>query len=147
MDDNADNRLMNMKTHRLSLVVTATVALPSLCFGLGIRVPDQDAFAVARGNAFVATADNPSAIYYNPAGITQIEDMAFRAGVYGIFLKDEYEGAAGEFETEDKYGALPAVLLHDADQRNPADPGVGFLLSLWAGPGLVWQASVPFPRQ
>ena len=38
----------------------------------GFRLPDQDAFATARGEAFVATADNPSAIYYNPAGITQI---------------------------------------------------------------------------
>jgi len=31
--------------------------------GTGFRLPDQDAFATARGEAFAATADNPSAIY------------------------------------------------------------------------------------
>ena len=45
-------------------------AFPSTSRGLGIRIADQDARATARGNAFTATADNPSAIYYNPAGIS-----------------------------------------------------------------------------
>ena len=52
----------------------------------GFRLPDQDAFATARGEAFVATADNPSAIYYNPAGITQLEGNDLRGGLYGIYL-------------------------------------------------------------
>lgn len=56
---------------------------------LGFRIPNQDASAIARGNAFVATADNPSAIYYNPAGITQLEGnnvqmgSLFYLGIYG----------------------------------------------------------------
>ena len=33
--------------------------------GLGIRIADQDPKATARGNAFAATADRPSAVYYN----------------------------------------------------------------------------------
>ena len=52
----------------------------------GFRLPDQDAFATARGEAFVATADNPSAIYYNPAGITQVEGNNLRVGLYGIYF-------------------------------------------------------------
>jgi long-chain fatty acid transport protein len=56
--------------------VAATFALcctlPASSFALGFRIPDQDARATARGNAFAATADNPSAIYYNPAGITYL---------------------------------------------------------------------------
>src|SRR5271166_2905299 len=56
----------------------------------GFRLPDQDAFATARGEAFVATADNPSAIYYNPAGITQLEGSNVRGGVYGIYLDPGY---------------------------------------------------------
>lgn len=46
--------------------------LPLACFGTGLPLPDQDTAATGRGEAFVATADNPSAIYYNPAGITQL---------------------------------------------------------------------------
>src|SRR5678816_852969 len=33
--------------------------LPQPALGLGSRIPNQDPEAIARGNAFVATADNP----------------------------------------------------------------------------------------
>lgn len=56
------------------LLFAGAVALPASSFALGIRIADQDARGTARGNAFAATADNPSAIYYNPAGITQLYD-------------------------------------------------------------------------
>ena len=56
----------------------------------GFRLADQDAFATARGEAFVATADNPSAIYYNPAGIAQLKGNNLRGGVYGIYLDPSF---------------------------------------------------------
>lgn len=62
--------------------------LSSLSHGLGFRIADQNAEATARGNAFVATADDPSAIYYNPAGITQLEGTRTLLGAYVITLKD-----------------------------------------------------------
>src|SRR5262245_56879978 len=66
-----------------SLLLLATVLKmwPTPVFGIGFRIPNQDAEAIARGNAFVATADNPSAIYYNPAGITQLEGHNAQIGV------------------------------------------------------------------
>jgi long-chain fatty acid transport protein len=57
----------------------------SVCSG-GFRVASHDAEATARGEAFAATADNPSAIYYNPAGITQLPGHQLRAGVYGLYI-------------------------------------------------------------
>src|SRR5687768_12191734 len=57
---------------RVAAAVALCCTLPASSFALGIRIADQDARATARGNAFTATADNPSAIYYNPAGITQL---------------------------------------------------------------------------
>jgi len=65
----------------------------------GFRLADQDAFATARGEAFVATADNPSAIYYNPAGITQLEDNNLRSGIYGIYYDPSYTPAAATLTT------------------------------------------------
>ena len=64
----------------------ALVLLPATGFSLGIRIVDQDSFATSRGEAVVATADNPSAIYYNPAGITQLDGTRAQYGVYGITL-------------------------------------------------------------
>jgi long-chain fatty acid transport protein len=55
----------------LAIMIAGVLALKASANGF--RLADQDAFATARGEAFVATADNPSAIYYNPAGITQLE--------------------------------------------------------------------------
>ena len=46
---------------------------------------------MARGEAFVATADNPSAIYYNPAGITQLAGSNFRGGLEGIYYKPTFQ--------------------------------------------------------
>src|SRR5260370_38476301 len=61
----------------------------------GFRLPDQDAFATARGEAFAATADNASAIYYNPAGISQLKGGNFRGGIYGIYLPACYKSRRG----------------------------------------------------
>ena len=105
-----------------SLLLAGALALPSMAFALGIRIADQDARATARGNAFAATADNPSAIYYNPAGITQLYQrldaastitlggknqaplqsspewetgVQTRVGVYGITLENKVTPASG----------------------------------------------------
>ena len=82
-------------------------ALPSLALfawvlwvpnagALGFRIPNQDASAIARGNAFVATADDPSAIYYNPAGITQLEGQHIQAGsLLYLGIYGDYESPSG----------------------------------------------------
>lgn len=66
------------------LTFLAALATAAPAFGLGFRVADQNAAATARGDAFVATADNASAVYYNPAGITQLSGTQLLLGGYGI---------------------------------------------------------------
>ena len=60
----------------LALALVSTVQIRAV----GFRLPNQDPEAIARGDAFAATADNPSAIYYNPSGITQMPGMNLRVG-------------------------------------------------------------------
>src|SRR5437868_4192846 len=67
--------------------VTALTLVPREAGALGTRVVDQNAEATARGDAFAATADNPSAIYYNPAGITELDGTRALMGAYAITLK------------------------------------------------------------
>lgn len=52
----------------LALPLSKVYAVGSGAYRL--EVPDAE--AMGKGSAFVAQADNPSAIYYNPAGITQL---------------------------------------------------------------------------
>jgi long-chain fatty acid transport protein len=109
-----------------SFTFACAILAPAISHGLGIRIADQDARATARGNAFAATADNPSAIYYNPAGITQLysrlqsagkvslgkgtvpadsapEDFGLRVrtGIYGITLENRVDPLAPGAESFD----------------------------------------------
>jgi long-chain fatty acid transport protein len=59
------------------------------------RLPNQDPEAIARGNAFTATADDPAAIYYNPAGITQLSGENVQAGLYLISVGEDYKSPSG----------------------------------------------------
>ena len=59
---------------------------------VGFRLPNQDPEGISRGNAFAATADNPSAIYYNPAGISQLDGTQVRAGLYFVSADTSFSG-------------------------------------------------------
>src|SRR5882672_5191593 len=61
------------------LVVVGATGNPE-AFALGFRNPDQDARATGQGEAFVAQADDASAIYYNPGGLTQIHGTEITTG-------------------------------------------------------------------
>ena len=92
----------------LALVsLVSVLTCPSSVFALGFALPDQDAFATARGNAFIATADDPAAVYYNPAGISQLDGMQASLGAYGIVLGSTYKGAAGEINSKEQLAVLP----------------------------------------
>ncbi|MCX8091251.1 MAG: outer membrane protein transport protein [Verrucomicrobiae bacterium] len=104
----------------------ALVAMPLVAHGAGFRLPDQDAFATGRGEAFVATADNPSAIYYNPAGLTQLEGHNARAGIYGIHLEPRYENASDrDFRNQDRLHAIPQLFYAYAPKRDSVAFGLG----------------------
>ena len=98
----------------------------------GFRLPDQDAFATARGEAFVATADNPSAIYYNPAGITQLEGNNLRGGLYGIYLDQKYSPPSGAdnsgqtYRNSDNLAAVPQIFYTYRPNDFPVSFGLGF---------------------
>lgn len=83
------------------------LACPSSVFALGFAMPDQDAFATARGNAFVATANDPAAVYYNPAGISQLDGGHLSLGAYGIVYGSSYNGAAGSIDSKTQLEILP----------------------------------------
>ncbi len=53
----------------IAAIVTAIHAAPANAGGL--EIPDNGTQAVGRGGAFVAKADDPTAIYYNPAGLAR----------------------------------------------------------------------------
>jgi long-chain fatty acid transport protein len=53
----------------------------SASFAAGFRLPEAGAKAMGMGFAFTAQADDPSAIYFNPAGLTQLKGQNVMVGV------------------------------------------------------------------
>lgn len=75
------------------LAVTAAVGFATPSFGAGFKVSEQGAKAMAMGNAFSAQADDPSALYYNPAGIAFLKGGQVSVGVLGILVpQTEFSG-------------------------------------------------------
>ena len=62
-----------------SLVLVAACSL-SDAHAAGFRLYNQGAAAAGQANAFTAQADEPSAIHYNPAGLTQLRGVQFSGG-------------------------------------------------------------------
>ena len=58
-------------------MVSAAVAAGSGAFRL--ELPGAE--ALGKGSAFVGQADDPTAIYYNPAGLTQVEGTQATMGI------------------------------------------------------------------
>jgi len=97
----------------------------------GFRLPDQDAFATARGEAYVATADNASAVYYNPAGLTQLEGNNIRGGVYGIYMNPSFTPPPGSGNSGNTYyiekqtAAVPQFFYAYGFDAVPVSLGLG----------------------
>ena len=83
------------------LVALWTPWAAALAFAGGFEVPHQAAKATGQGDAYSAQADDPSAVHYNPGGLTQVKGTQATAGVYGIFPGFEFRGAAGDADSND----------------------------------------------
>lgn len=136
-----------MKSHRnnyRTLVCLAAAGFTATgAQAVGFRLPNQDPDAIARGNAFVATADNPSAIYYNPAGITQLQGQNVRAGVYAVVPGIDYKSPSGQTaNVKSELSAVPQLYYVYAPQDFPLAFGLGVYAPY--GLSLDWGKDTPF---
>lgn len=130
----------------VSLFIAASIGwlTPTSLWGLGSRIPNQDATAIGRGNAFAATADNPSAFYYNPAGITQLEGQNFQLGsLLYLNIYADYESPTGQ-RVSNEHELLPVPQLGYV--FTPRDQPFSFGLGVYApfGLGVEWPDNAPF---
>jgi long-chain fatty acid transport protein len=105
------------------------------------RIQGQGAVASAMSNAFAAQANDPSALHYNPAGMTQLKGLQFMAGALIVGGSTDFTSPMGVTANGDRNGTVawppPA---HTFITANLKDLGLTALGDLSAGIGLT----VPF---
>ena len=112
-----------MKQH---IILAATVmAAATLGFASGTRVGFQDAFAAGRANAFVATADDASAVYYNGAGLTQLSGSEVTFGSYFVSGSSKYSGAGGSASMDNSLNTVPQFFFGEHDKGSRWAYGIG----------------------
>ena len=117
------------KWRLMALLISGVSAWKASANGFGL--PDQDAFATARGEAFVATADNPSAVYYNPAGITQLSGDNFRGGLNSVYYQPTFQPPPGQpnsgqtYKSTENFACLPQLFYTHTAKGAPLSCGLG----------------------
>lgn len=118
------------------MVVAASMA-PVQARGGGLEIPDNGTRSVGRGGAYAAAVDEPSAVYYNPAALTQIDGFALTVNanlwIYDIAfqrapLTSEVIGGTEvtyPFEPTEGSGVFPAPMLFASHDFGLEDWGFG----------------------
>src|SRR6478672_2717074 len=70
------------------------------------RIQGQGTAASGMGNAFSAQADDPSALHYNPAGMTQLHGVEFMTGVLLSGGTTSFTSPTGATATGDRNGSV-----------------------------------------
>jgi long-chain fatty acid transport protein len=85
--------MRHLKGSRGWILAGTLLLVPVTSFGAGFALYEHGARAVAMGGAFGATADDPTAVYYNPAGLAFQEGTQLAGGVYFIKPISKMDGA------------------------------------------------------
>ena len=93
----------------LASLITVWALLPGVLLANGFYVPVQAPEATGRGNAWLATADSAAAVYYNAAGLTQMQAPDVSVGVYAVRLGIDAETASGGYSNDASWTLLPQI--------------------------------------
>lgn len=124
------------------VVVAGSVCLacfsPTSAPAGAFRIFDQSASGTGQAGAFTAQADDPSAIYFNPAGLTQLRGVQTSFGTLLAGAHTSYTSPTGQTAHGDFGGSVavppPTNLYFSANLK---DLGFAALGNLSAGIGVV----------
>lgn len=95
--------------HLLTMIAAVSMSCLSLsAYAGGFRILDQSASAVGQSAAFVAQADDPSALFYNPAGMTQLQGIQTSIGTLLVGGSTSFTSPTG-VTTSGDFGASVAL--------------------------------------
>lgn len=91
--------LRNISFHLIGTIVLSTLIV-CIAMGGGYQLNEQGSRAVGMGGAFVARASDPSAIYFNPAGLAFQRGINILGGVNLIMPSTKFKGSGTQLPVE-----------------------------------------------
>ncbi len=133
-----------MRKFKMSMLVAAglLLVLPPSVFAAGFNIYEAGSRATALGGAFTAIADDGSALFYNPAGLSFLEGSSLDVNMFGIAPKTKFSEAqtlaGGDYynETRNKTYLAPGV-FYNSRLSEKATFGIGAYAPY--GLGVKWR--------
>ncbi|UCE08143.1 MAG: outer membrane protein transport protein [bacterium] len=101
----------SIKIKMFNMILLAIFASP--CFSQGFSNDNHGTRAIGQANAFTARASDPSAIWYNPAGIIQLEGTQIYLGGNGLIRNPEYHSQFYQdtYTSDNRFVISPHIYL------------------------------------
>ncbi|MBI2559555.1 MAG: outer membrane protein transport protein, partial [Planctomycetes bacterium] len=108
----------------------------------GISTPVSGASGIAQGNAFVARCDDASAVHFNPAGLTQLQERQVSLGAAFLLPLVEYQDDGLSEDMKEKISPVPNFYFASPIIDNKLAAGLGVtapygLQSVWNDDGFA----------
>lgn len=119
-------------------IFTTILILTGIVFGGGFQINEHGARAMGMAGAFTGLANDPSAIYYNPAGLSILNGTQISAGLTLIKPAATFRGpspSVTEYEVKESYFTPPNFYV---THKLNNDIGLGFGMNTPYGLGTEW---------
>lgn len=112
------------------IVCASLLIIPVAAPAAGFLIFEEGAKALGTGGAFTARADDPSAVFFNPAGICQLNGSSLYLGGTGIITNSDFAGV----DPDPGYGVLektetqffnPISLYYTREINDNLSAGIG----------------------
>lgn len=121
-----------MRQRRLvPLCLAAGLAVASSLSAAGFGLFQHGGRALGQVGAFTARASEPSAVFYNPAAITQLSGSQLQVGLDFSNSDDEYQSATGSFAAKHIIDFPPALYATWSSKDGPWALGIGLDAPFW----------------
>lgn len=91
----------------LTLSAVSLLMSVSTVFAAGFALPEQSASAMGMSSAFTAQADDASAVWYNPAGMTNLDGTRVSGGLVAIYPTFSHENVDGTTDVGERGWHFP----------------------------------------
>ena len=130
-----------MKLKISKLLVLSALFIGTIHAG-GFQLNEHGARAMGMGGAFTAIADDPSAMYFNGAGLTQLAGWNIMVGTSFIAPRSEFRGIAPEI-TSYKTNAQTFIIPNGYATYSAGNWAAGLAFNVPFGLGTEWPTDWP----